>query len=103
MKSFLSAGANANRTRSNNKTQQIRVFRRSHHGNGRLGLLDWEGIMASARPVFFSLIAVIGGARIFAVIFFFYAGAPKCFYAAMTRVKFWGVRGSIPTPGPGTA
>jgi phosphoribosyl 1,2-cyclic phosphodiesterase len=27
----------------------------------------------------------------------------KCFYLAMTRVKFWGVRGSIPTPGPGTA
>ncbi|HXF09923.1 MAG TPA: MBL fold metallo-hydrolase [Desulfuromonadaceae bacterium] len=35
-------------------------------------------------------------------IFFFSGDAPACFYAGMTRVKFWGVRGSIPTPGPGT-
>jgi phosphoribosyl 1,2-cyclic phosphodiesterase len=28
--------------------------------------------------------------------------APGCFHRAVTRLKFWGVRGSIPTPGPGT-
>ena len=27
---------------------------------------------------------------------------PACFHRGVTRLKFWGVRGSIPTPGPGT-
>ena len=29
-------------------------------------------------------------------------GRSKCFHPGVTRLKFWGVRGSIPTPGPGT-
>jgi len=28
--------------------------------------------------------------------------APGCFHRGVTRLKFWGVRGSIPTPGSGT-
>ena len=28
--------------------------------------------------------------------------APGCLHCDVTRLKFWGVRGSIPTPGPGT-
>jgi len=34
--------------------------------------------------------------------FFALRGAKKCFHCAMLRVKFWGVRGSLPTPGRGT-
>jgi phosphoribosyl 1,2-cyclic phosphodiesterase len=36
--------------------------------------------------------------RRFGFVFF----APGWFHRGVTRLKFWGVRGSIPTPGPGT-
>jgi phosphoribosyl 1,2-cyclic phosphodiesterase len=40
--------------------------------------------------------------QIFAACFFLSHRSAKWFYLRVTRLKFWGVRGSIPTPGPGT-
>jgi len=34
--------------------------------------------------------------------FGFVFSAPECSHRGVTQLKFWGVRGSIPTPGPGT-